>query len=51
MSSISFPALDPAKCDWDFIEVWIDPMLSPPYLLLLLCDSLGRCRVCDPGKV
>ncbi|MDX2243352.1 MAG: hypothetical protein NW224_21945 [Leptolyngbyaceae cyanobacterium bins.302] len=27
--------LDPAKSEWNFVEVWIDPMLSHPYLLLL----------------
>jgi hypothetical protein len=45
-----FPALDPAKSDWDFVEVWIDPMLSPPYILLLLGDPAGSCRVYDPAE-
>ncbi|WP_420490054.1 hypothetical protein [Microcystis aeruginosa] len=22
--------------NWNFAEVWIDPLLSPPYILLLL---------------
>jgi hypothetical protein len=44
------PALDPAKSDWNFVEVWIDPMLSPPYILLLLGDSSGSCRVYDPAE-
>jgi len=35
-------ALDPAKSDWNFVEVWIDPMLSPPYILLLVGDPSGR---------
>ncbi len=43
-------ALDPAKSEWNFVEVWIDPMLSPPYLLLLLGDPTGSCRVCDPAE-
>ena len=53
MSSIdttSSPALDPAKTDWDFAEVWIDPLLSPPYVLLLLGDSAGHYRVHDPAE-
>lgn len=41
------PAL--AKHDWDFLEVWIDPMLSPPYLLLLLGDKAGRYQIHDPA--
>ncbi len=46
---MSFPVLDEAKNEWDFLEVWIDPMLSPPYILLLLGDSSGSCRVYDRG--
>lgn len=26
--------------DWQFTEVWIDSMLTPPYLLLLLAELL-----------
>lgn len=44
------PALDPVKSDWNFLEVWIDPMLSPPYILLLLSDASGSCRVHDPTQ-
>lgn len=35
------PALDPVKDDWNFLEVWIDPMQSPPYLLMLISDCTG----------
>jgi hypothetical protein len=48
--TMSFPALDPVKSDWSFVEVWIDPMLSPPYILLLLGDSSNKCHVHDPAK-
>jgi hypothetical protein len=34
----------------NFVEVWIDPMLSPPYLLLLLSAPSGHCCVHDPAK-
>ncbi len=44
------PALDPAKDNWDFLEVWVDPMQSPPYLLMLMRDMKGECRVLDPVK-
>jgi len=47
---MSSPALDPAKNDWSFVEVWIDPMLSPPYILLLLSDRSGNCRIHDPAE-
>ena len=42
------PALDPVKDEWNFLEVWIDPMQSPPYLLMLMGDRIGVCHVCDP---
>lgn len=50
VDTTSSPALDLAKNDWSFVEVWIDPMLSPPYVLLLLGDPAGHCRVHDPTE-
>ncbi|NCJ05090.1 hypothetical protein GS597_00865 [Synechococcales cyanobacterium C] len=41
---------DPTKREWNFVEVWIDPMLSPPYILLLLGDPTGSCHVYDPAE-
>ena len=49
-NTMSFPVLDPAKGEWDFVEVWIDPMQSPPYILILLGDSSGSCRLYDPAE-
>lgn len=43
------PAHDLAKTYWDFVEVWIAPLLSPPYLLLLTGEPSGGCRVHDPA--
>lgn len=50
IDTTSFSALDPVKNKGDFVAVWIDPRLSPPYILLLLGDSAGSCRVSDPAK-
>ncbi|WP_051039217.1 hypothetical protein [Nostoc sp. PCC 7524] len=36
--------------NWEFTEVWIDSMLSPPYILLLLCDSEENCQIYDPKQ-
>jgi hypothetical protein len=47
-NTTSSPAQDRVKNNWEFTEVWIDPMLSPPYILLLLCDSEDNCQVYDP---
>jgi hypothetical protein len=38
------------KNNWKFAEIWIDPILSPPYILLLLCDSEGNCQIYDPKQ-
>ncbi|MCC5656028.1 hypothetical protein LC608_03310 [Nostoc sp. XA010] len=46
----SSPAQDRVKNNWEFTEVWIDPMLSPPYILLLLCNSEDNCQVYDPAQ-
>jgi hypothetical protein len=47
---IPSPALDPAKNKWNFLEVWVDPMQSPPYLLMLLGDESGCCQIFDPAE-
>lgn len=44
------PAPDLVKNNWEFTEVWVDPMLSPPYVLLLLGDRAGNCGVYDPAE-
>jgi hypothetical protein len=49
-NTIQFPALDPVKDNWSFLEVWIDPMQSPPYMLLLMGDKAGICSIFDPAE-
>ena len=49
------PALDQAKLDqikqdWEFAEVWLDPMLFPPYVLLVLSYSSSGVSVYDPAQ-
>jgi hypothetical protein len=44
------PALDLVQNNWKFLEVWVDPMQSPPYLLLLLGDKAGNCHIFDPTE-
>ena len=36
--------------NWEFTQVWIDTNLSPHYLLLLLSDAEGNCRIYDPAE-
>ncbi|NEO57281.1 MAG: hypothetical protein F6K54_31960 [Okeania sp. SIO3B5] len=44
------PEPDLVKDNWELTEVWIDPTLSPPYILLLLSATDGRCRIYDPAE-
>ncbi|NCR54183.1 MAG: hypothetical protein GPJ10_12455 [Microcystis aeruginosa L211-07] len=44
------PAANLTDNNWNFAEVWIDPLLSPPYILLLLAESSGNYRVYDPSE-
>jgi hypothetical protein len=48
--TIQFPAADLVKDDWNFLEVWVDSMQSPPYVLLLLGDKVDGCYVFDPAE-
>ena len=47
---MSSPELDRVKNSWEFTEVWIDPHLSPPYVLLLLGTPDGNCQIYDPAR-
>ncbi len=48
-NTIPSPALDPVKSNWNFLEVWVDPMQSPPYLLMVLGNESGGCHILDPA--
>lgn len=50
IDTTSLPAPDSVKSNWEFAEVWIDAMLSPPYILLLLGERTGNCCVYDPAE-
>ena len=50
IDTTSLPAPNSVKSNWEFAEVWMDAMLSPPYVLLLLCERAGNCSVCDPAE-
>jgi hypothetical protein len=42
--------LNPVENNWQFTEVWIDQTLTPPYVLLLLADTTGKCQIYDSTK-
>lgn len=43
------PALEKQAKTWKFIELWVDPILFPPKILMLVDDHDGRCNVVDPA--
>jgi hypothetical protein len=34
---------------WKFLELWVDPILFPPQILMLIGDQDGSCRIFNPG--
>jgi hypothetical protein len=34
---------------WKFLELWVDPVLFPPKVLMLIGDRDGTCRIFNPG--
>lgn len=42
--------LNQVNNNWIFTEVWIDAMLTPPYILLLLANNESIYNIYDPAK-
>lgn len=34
---------------WKFLELWVDPVLFPPKILMVIGDQDGTCRIFSPG--
>ncbi|MEM8639006.1 MAG: hypothetical protein AAGG51_09355 [Cyanobacteria bacterium P01_G01_bin.54] len=45
---MSSPALNLAE-NWDVTEFWIDPTVSPPYILIVLSHASGKTQIYDPA--
>lgn len=43
------PALAEQAKTWKFLELWVDPVLFPPKILMLVGDQDGSCRIFSPG--
>jgi hypothetical protein len=43
------PALAEQANVWKFLELWVDPVLFPPRILLLVGDKDGSCRIFNPA--
>ncbi len=44
------PALAEQTKTWKFLEIWVDPVLFPPKILMLICDQDGSCRIFNPAS-
>ncbi len=34
--------------EWEFAEIWVDPYLSPPYILMLIKEQSGKFSIQNP---
>jgi hypothetical protein len=35
--------------DWQFVELWVDLIVFPPRILMLVGDKNGKCSIYDPA--
>ena len=43
------PALAEQAKTWHFLELWVDSVLFPPKILMLVSNQDGTCRIFNPG--
>lgn len=43
------PALAEQAKTWKFLELWVDPVLFPPKILMLVSDQDDTCKIFDPA--
>lgn len=44
------PALAEHAKTWTFLELWVDPILFPPRILMVVGDRDGTCRIFNPSS-
>ena len=44
------PALAEQAKTWKFLEIWVDPILFPPKILMLVSDRDGTCSIFNPAS-
>ena len=44
------PVLAERAKTWKFLELWVDPVLFPPKILMLMSDQDGTCHVLNPAS-
>jgi hypothetical protein len=43
------PALAEQAKTWQFLELWVDPILFPPKVLMVMGDEDDSCRILNPA--
>jgi hypothetical protein len=36
--------------NWQFVELWVDPIVFPRKILMLVCDQQGACGIYKPAS-
>ncbi|MDG2991494.1 hypothetical protein L3556_11215 [Candidatus Synechococcus calcipolaris G9] len=44
------PVLEEQAKLWKYLELWVDPVLFPPKILMLVGDQDGTCRIFNPAS-
>jgi hypothetical protein len=44
------PTLAEQAKTWKFLELWVDPVLFSPTILMLVSDHDGTCRIFNPAS-
>jgi hypothetical protein len=44
------PVLVEQAKNWKFLELWVDPGLFPPKILMLVADQDDSCRIFNPAS-
>ena len=44
------PTLVEQAKTWEFLELWVDPVLFPPKILMVVGDRDGTCRIFNPAS-
>ncbi|CAN1210769.1 DUF3885 domain-containing protein [Tumidithrix helvetica PCC 7403] len=44
------PALAKQANTWKFLELWVDPVIFPPKILMLVADRDGSCHIFNPAS-
>lgn len=39
-----------SESEWEFAEIWVDPWLSPPYILMLVKEQSGKFSIQNPAQ-